>query len=169
MTIAATSTGLTSDRLRHVMGHFATGVTIVTAHGETGPVGMAVNSFTSVSLEPPLVLLCPARTSFTWPIIRASGRFCINVMGSGHADFTRRFCQKPEDRFADLGWVDRQAGPALDSAVAWIECEVSTEHEAGDHTIVVARVDEVDVAEAVDPLVFFRGAYGTFHTPAATG
>lgn len=167
MTITATSPALTSDRLRHVMGHFATGVTIVTAYGEAGPIGMAVNSFTSVSLDPPLVLICPARTSFTWPAIRKSGRFCINVMGSEHADFTRRFCQEPKDRFADLGWVDRPAGPALDSAVAWIECEVSKEHDAGDHTIVVARVNEVDVADAVDPLVFFRGTYGTFHTPAA--
>ncbi len=169
MTITTESPVLTSDRLRYVLGHFATGVTLVTAHGADGPVGMAVNSFTSVSLDPPLVLFCPARTSSTWPAIRDAGRFCINVMGSEHAEFTRRFCQRPADRFADIGWADRPSGPALDSAVAWIECEVREEHEAGDHTIVVAHVSGIDVADEVDPLVFFRGSYGTFHTPQLRG
>jgi 3-hydroxy-9,10-secoandrosta-1,3,5(10)-triene-9,17-dione monooxygenase reductase component len=165
MTITTDSPAITSDRLRHVLGHFATGVTIVTAFGDQGPVGMAVNSFTSVSLDPPLILLCPAHTSSTWPAIRAAGRFCVNVMGSEHADFTRRFCQKGVDRFADVGWSDGPTGPALESAVARIECEIRDEHDAGDHTIVVADVLGVDVAEQADPLVFFRGAYGTFHDP----
>lgn len=155
-------TTIASDHLRHVMGHFATGVTIVTAFSDDGPVGMAANSFTSVSLDPPLVLLCPGRSSSTWPAIRAAGRFCINVMGNNHEEITRRFALKGIDRFADIGWVDRSTGPALESAMAWVECAIRDEHDAGDHTIVVADVLHADVADVVDPLVFWRGTYGTF-------
>ncbi|OZD86897.1 flavin reductase [Rhodococcus sp. 05-2256-B2] len=162
MTTIHTAPALTADRLRTVLGHFATGVTIVTAHGGDGPIGMAANSFTSVSLDPPLILLCPGRSSSTWPAIRDAGRFCINIMGRENAAVTKRFSQKGLDRFADIGWIDRPTGPALESAMAWVECAVRDEHDAGDHTIVVADVLDVGVSEVVDPLVFFRGKYGTF-------
>jgi len=151
------------QRFREVLGHLPTGVTVVTAHHARGPVAMSANSVTSVSLEPPLILFCPAKTSSTWPAIRESGRFCVNVFAAHHEEISRRFAARGVDRFAGVAWHERPAGPALDDAVAWIECTIEAEHEAGDHLIVVGAVDSLDVrAGSTDPLVFFRGRYGSF-------
>lgn len=151
------------DRMRNVLAHLPTGVSVVTAYGAEGPTGMAANSVTSVSLDPPLVLFCPARTSTTWPDIRQTGSFCINVMAGHHAEATLRFAAKGVDRFDGVKYDDRPAGPALSDALAWIECQLEAEHEAGDHTIAIGRVLAIDAApDLVDPLVFFRGAYGSF-------
>ncbi|MBS1889094.1 MAG: flavin reductase family protein [Actinobacteria bacterium] len=153
---------------RQVLAHLPTGVAVIAAHGPDGPIGMAANSVTSVSLDPPLVLFCPARTSTTWPELRAVGRFCINVMAGHHEEVTRRFAAKDTDRFAGVAYADRATGPALADALAWIECEIEDEHEAGDHTIVVARVVAMEAAsQGHEPLVFFRGAYGSFRPPDA--
>jgi flavin reductase (DIM6/NTAB) family NADH-FMN oxidoreductase RutF len=151
------------DRFRHVLGHLPTGVTVVTAHHPGGPVAMSANSVTSVSLEPPLILFCPAKSSTSWPRIHESGRFCVNVFAAHHEEISRRFAAQGVDRFAGVAWHSRPAGPALDDAVAWIECTIDAEHEAGDHLIVVGAVDQLDVREGdADPLVFFRGRYGSF-------
>ena len=154
---------ITADAFRHVLGHLPTGVTIVTAHGEDGPVGMSANSVTSVSLDPPLILLCPAKSSTTWPSIRTCGRFCVNVMASHQTGATLAFARRGVDRFDGVPHSPRSAGPGLDDAVAWIECELDAEHDAGDHTIVVARVLSIEAsAQGGEPLVFFRGGYGSF-------
>ncbi len=155
------------DRFRQVLGHLPTGVTVVTAFAPDGPAGMAANSVTSVSLDPPLILVCPAKTSETWPLIRTAGRFCVNVMGGEAGEVTRRFAAKGVDRFDGVAWHRRETGPALDDAVAWIECAVRDEHDAGDHTIAVADVLAIESAGEGDPLVFFRGRYGTFAAPEA--
>jgi flavin reductase (DIM6/NTAB) family NADH-FMN oxidoreductase RutF len=161
--------GLDSDRqgdakrFREVLGHLPTGVTVITAYDGEAPTGMASNSVTSVSLQPPLLLFCPARTSLTWPKIHASGRFCVNVFAAHHEEASRRFAQRDIDRFAGVAWHERPAGPALDDAVAWIDCAIDAVHEGGDHLIVVGAVAGLDVrAGDVDPLVFFRGRYGSF-------
>jgi 3-hydroxy-9,10-secoandrosta-1,3,5(10)-triene-9,17-dione monooxygenase reductase component len=153
------------QRFRDVLGHLPTGVTIVTAHGKAGPVGMAANSVTSVSLQPPLILICPARTSTTWPSIRDAGAFCVNVMAGHHEELTRHFAASEVDRFAGVETKDFDTGPALKDAVAWIECRIRDEHDAGDHTIVVADVLAVEADPESAPLVFFRGSYGTFQRP----
>jgi len=152
------------DRYRLVLGHLPTGVTVVTANGPGGPVGMSANSVTSVSLEPPMILFCPAKSSTTWPEIRDSGRFCVNVFASHHEETSRRFSARGVDRFAGVSWYRRPAGPALEDAVAWIECTIDAVHEAGDHLIVVGLVDELEISQDADvePLVFFRGHYGSF-------
>ena len=153
------------ERFRYVLGHLPTGVTVVTASHVDGPVAMSANSVTSVSLEPPLILFCPAKSSTSWPKIRMSGRFCVNVFAAHHAEISRRFAARGVDRFAGVAWHSRSSGPALDDAVAWIECTIDAEHEAGDHLIVVGVVDRLDVREdAGEPLVFFRGRYGSFST-----
>jgi flavin reductase (DIM6/NTAB) family NADH-FMN oxidoreductase RutF len=123
---------------------------------------MTCNSFTSVSLEPPLVAFCPARSSETWPGIREAGRFVANIMGSEHVAMTRGFSLKNENRFQDVAVHRRSTGIALDDALAWIECDLCAEHDAGDHTIVISRVIAVQARRDVDPLVFYRGHYGTF-------
>ncbi|HEY6759961.1 MAG TPA: flavin reductase family protein [Baekduia sp.] len=155
---------LDPHRFREVFAHLPTGVTVIAAHGDAGPVGMAANSVTSVSLDPPLVLFCPAKSSTTWPDIRSAGAFCINVLGDHHERITRQFAAKDTDRFRGVEHGHRTTGPALADAVAWIECELADEHDAGDHTIVVARVVALEAARdaALAPLVFFRGRYGTF-------
>jgi flavin reductase (DIM6/NTAB) family NADH-FMN oxidoreductase RutF len=155
------------ERFRHVLGHLPTGVTVITAHGVEGPVGMSSNSVTSVSLEPPLILFCPAKASTTWPRIRASGRFCVNVFAAHHEQASRRFARVGIDRFAGVAWHQRPAGPALDDAVAWIECVLGDEHDAGDHVIAIGAVQRLDVRDGdVEPLVFFRGRYGSFEAVA---
>jgi flavin reductase (DIM6/NTAB) family NADH-FMN oxidoreductase RutF len=150
------------DHFRQVLGHLPTGVTVVTAHGPDGPVGITANSVTSVSLDPPLILVCVARASLTGQAILDAGRFCVNVIGAGEAETCTRFATRRTDRFDGVPWHERPGGPGLDAAVAWIECEIRDPHDAGDHTIIVAEVTAVDAAEAATPLVFFRGAYGTF-------
>lgn len=154
-------------RFRQVLGHLPTGVTVITAYGENGVVGMAANSVTSVSLDPPLVLFCPAKSSTTWPTIRAAAGFCVNVMAGHHEEVTRRFAARGIDRFSGIKYTSRPTGPALADAVAWIECHPYDEHDAGDHTIVVARVVGIEAASSrdVDALVFFRGGYGSFPPP----
>jgi 3-hydroxy-9,10-secoandrosta-1,3,5(10)-triene-9,17-dione monooxygenase reductase component len=152
------------DHFRRVLGHLPTGVTVLTAFGPDGPVGMAANSVTSVSLDPPLVLVCPAKSSATWPVIRGTGRFCINVMAGHHEGTARRFAALDVDRFEGMAMHERQAGPALDDAVAWIDVSLDAEHDAGDHTIAVCRVLSLEAGADTElpPLVFFRGRYGTF-------
>lgn len=147
---------------REVLGHLPTGVTVVAALHETGAVGMTANAVTSVSLNPPLLLFCAAKTSTTWPLIRESGRFCVNVLAGHHEALCRSFALLGVDRFGDIPWHLRPCGPALEDAVAWIDCEIFKEHDGGDHTIVVSRVVSLEALDETSPLVFFRGRYGTF-------
>lgn len=155
-------TRVSPSEFRRVLGHWPTGVTIITACDVAGqPVGMAANSLTSVSLVPPMILVCPGRESETWPVMRAAGQFCVNVLASHHESMCRRFAEKGGDRFRGVKWVRRRAGPALEDALAWLQCEIRTECEAGDHTVVLADVCEVEAAAGVAPLVFFQGRYGT--------
>ena len=152
-----------SAAFRRVLGCFPTGVVVLTAHHSSGPVGMAVNSIVSVSLQPPLLAVCPARSSTTWPLIREARRFCVNVIASHHESAARGFSARTGDRFAEHLIHERLGGPALDEAVAWIDCTLIDEHDGGDHTIAVGRVDALDASGVeISPLVFFRGRYGTF-------
>lgn len=156
--------GIDSARFRRALGHFATGVTIITAAPPGGAVvGIAVNSFTSVSLDPPLVAFCAAHSSSTWPKIREAGAFCVNIMGEEQEDVCRLFASKGADRFEAVGWKPAGSGsPVLEGGLAWIDCRIAAQHEAGDHTIVVGSVLGLDVADQGGPLVFFRGGYGRF-------
>lgn len=159
------------EYFRQVLACLPTGVTVITAHGSDAPLGMAANSVTSVSLNPPLILFCPAKSSSTWPCIRAAASFCVNVMAGHHEEMTRRFSAKGADRFAGVDYINRPTGPALSDAVAWIECRVQDEHDAGDHTVVIARVVAIEAAAKaeVEPLVFFRGQYGSFRAAVKAG
>ena len=153
-----------SKRFRHVLGHFPTGVAVVTALPPDGkPAGMAVGSFTSVSLDPPLVAFLPDKSSSSWPRIEEAGSFCVNILGSEQESVCRTFAVKGGDKFAELGWRKAGSGsPLLDGVVAWIDCDIETVHEAGDHYIVIGRVRDLDVAEQNLPLLFFQGGYGRF-------
>lgn len=147
------------QRFRQVLGHLPTGVTIVTAQTPSGPAGMTANSFGSVSLEPPLVLFCPAKTSETWPKLRSARHFCVNILAAHQEQLCQQFARKGTERFLDVPFRNRLGGPALDGAVGWVDCELETEQEAGDHLVVVARVLDLDTNSGGAPLVFHRGRF----------
>lgn len=150
-------------RFRQVLGHFPTGVTVVTGDGADGPVGMAVGSFFSISLEPPLVGFCPGKSSGSWPQIEPTGSFCVNILADDQEDVCRTFAMKADDKFAGLGWSRAATGsPLLNDVLAWIDCDIDAVHESGDHYIVVGAVRQLEVAREGKPLVFFRGGYGSF-------
>lgn len=146
---------------RNVLGHFATGVTIITADNGGELVGMSANSFTSVSLDPPLVAFCAAYSSTTYPHIRAAGRFCVNVLDEDQTDVARLFAARGVDRFAEIDWERSPEGNAIiEGALAWVDCTIEAEHDAGDHVIVVGRVHACDADPMRHPLLFFRGNFG---------
>ncbi|MFI7306330.1 flavin reductase family protein [Micromonospora aurantiaca] len=149
---------------RGVLGSFPTGVVVVTGHGRVAPpAGLSISSFTSVSLDPPLVSFCVAHTSTTWPRLRAASCWCVNVLGAGQHELCRRFATAGVERFKDCSWHPSPGGaPVLDGAVAWLECTPYAEHRAGDHVIVVARVREFGHRRDGSPLVLLRGEPGRF-------
>ena len=157
-----------AGRFRHVLGHFPTGVVVVTAmHEESGPVGMALPSFTSVSLDPPLVAFLPDRGSTSFPLIRAAGSFCINVLADDQEHVCRAFDARGGDKYGSAAWRPAGSGaPVLDGVVAWIDCDIDQVLEAGDHYIVLGRVRDLSVHNTTSPLLFFRGGYGGF-SPAS--
>ena len=151
---------------RRVLGHYPTGVTVVTAACPGGPDGMTIGSFTSVSLDPPLVSFCPGHDSDSWARMRDVGSFCVNVLSAEQAGVSTTFASKGEDKFRDvLTRVEATGAPVIEGCLAWIDCRVEAIHTAGDHDIVVGRVVALGVADGGSespsgPLVFFKGAYG---------
>ncbi|WP_415840614.1 flavin reductase family protein, partial [Nocardiopsis rhodophaea] len=158
-------------RLRDTLGRFATGVVAITGRDATtgAPVGLAANSFTSVSLEPPLVSFCVAHTSSSWPVLRASHGQVVNILGADQEQACRQMAAKGGDKFTGLDIAPSPRGnPVLTGALAWLECDVETEHVAGDHLIVVARVGHLRLGDDArpGPLVFYGGSYGRFRPDA---
>ncbi|MGW4377799.1 flavin reductase family protein [Streptomyces albidoflavus] len=155
-----------ADEFRTALGRFATGVVAITAyeHASGRPTGMAANSFASVSVDPPLVSFCVGRTSSTWPLLRASERLCVAILGAHQVDTCGRLARRGGDKFRDVAWQPATPGglPVPDGALGWLECSVEAEHPAGDHDIVVARVHHLALGEDRAPLVFFRSQYGAF-------
>ena len=151
--------------LRDAMGCFATGITIVTALDNAGtPVGLTANSFTSVSLDPPLLLVCIANTAGTAPALREAAHFGVNVLQIGQQPTSNRFAARGEDRFANQPWSPGQTGvPLLDGSLVSFECQREAVHEAGDHYILVGRVVRAQFEPHRDPLLYFRGKYRRLH------
>lgn len=151
---------------RTVLGQFCTGVVIATGCVDGEPAGFAAQSFTSLSLDPPLVGLCPAKTSTSWPRLRASGSFCINVLGAGQQAVCDLFARSGVDKFDGLDWRPGVTGsPVLAGVMAYVDCDLEAEHDAGDHTIAVGRVRDIRILDSESrPLLFFRGRYGSFST-----
>jgi 3-hydroxy-9,10-secoandrosta-1,3,5(10)-triene-9,17-dione monooxygenase reductase component len=152
--------------LRTALGRFATGVAFVTTTVDGKPTGLIVNSFASVSLQPPLVSFCPARSSLTWSRMRRTGRFAVNILGRRHARFAERATPAGADRFAGVRWEQGHGGvPVLTDALAALECDIVAEHRVGDHWIVIGRVERLRMSTGTDPLVFFDGAFTALRRP----
>lgn len=150
-------------RFRQVLGHFATGITVITTADAEGPVGFTCQSFTSLSIDPPLVLFAPSRTSSTWPRIERSRLFCVNILSDRQEEICRVFATKSQDKFAGIGWRRGHTGaPILHDVLGWIEARIATVHDGGDHLIVSGRVVDLGVGVEGHPLLFYRGGYGRF-------
>lgn len=156
------SDGIDQGRFRAVLGHFASGVVLVTGMHEGRPAGFTCQSFFSLSLEPPLVALAPGKSSTSWPKVSSSGHICINVLASEQEGLAWTFSQSGVDKFAGVGWSPGGDGaPRLHGALAWVDCTVEDVHEAGDHWLVTARVVDLESGPG-QPLVFYRGGFGGF-------
>lgn len=154
-----------SATYRQVLGHFPTGVAAITAITTDGrPTGMAVGSFTSVSLDPPLVAFLPDKSSSTFPLIRESGSFCVNFLTRDQEWMCRTFATKGADKFAGVTWqpAESTGSPIIDDTLGWIDCEIGEIHDAGDHYIVIGKVKNLGVSGRSMPLVFFQGGFGHF-------
>ena len=147
---------------RDCMSQFCTGVVIVTGANKGQLAGFAAQSFVSLSLDPPLIAVCPGKTSTSWPKIRDTGHFCINVLGHDQEEVSDAFAQSGQ--VADIGWTSSATrSPVLDNVLAYVDCSLEAEHDAGDHTIAVGRVLDIEILNAdKGPLLFFRGGYGQF-------
>lgn len=155
---------------RNAMGNFTTGVVIASGMDGEHPVGFAAQSFVSLSLDPPLVALCPGKTSSSWPKIRASGSFCINILGAPQKGICDAMARSGGDKFSDIDWHGGTTGaPIIANCLAYIDCAIEAEHDAGDHTIAIGRVvdfaihDIGDEEIALEPLLFYKGRYGSFN------
>jgi flavin reductase (DIM6/NTAB) family NADH-FMN oxidoreductase RutF len=149
---------------RNVLAHYPSGVCVITSRHEDGTqTGMAVSSFTSVSLDPPLVGFFPDRKSATWVEIERAGRFGVNILAEGQEAVCRQFASRGTDRFANVGHHLSSSGvPILDGALVSIECRIHSVTEAGDHYLVLGHVERLHVDRTGRPLIFFQSAYGQF-------
>lgn len=158
---------IAGDVFRNVLGHYPTGVSIVTADVPgTGPVGMVVGTFNSLSLDPPLVSFMPAKSSTSWPKIQSSGTFCVNVLGASQGELSRQFSARDGKKFDGADWRPAPSGsPILSGVTAWVDCRIEQVFDSGDHEIVVGRVLDLKVESDELPMTFLRGRFGQVHLP----
>jgi 3-hydroxy-9,10-secoandrosta-1,3,5(10)-triene-9,17-dione monooxygenase reductase component len=146
--------------LRFVMGHFATGVAVITGMDGDEPVGLTVQSLTSVSLDPPLLLFCPQRTSTSWPRIAPRGAFAVNILHADQREACDRLAAPGGRKFEGIRWSPGRCGaPLLEGALAYAECSVEAIHEAGDHHVVIGQVTESGTIRPGEPLLYYRGRF----------
>jgi 3-hydroxy-9,10-secoandrosta-1,3,5(10)-triene-9,17-dione monooxygenase reductase component len=148
---------------RDTLGRFASGVVVVTGIDAETPLGFTCQSFYSVSTDPPLISISVLKTSTTYPRIQRTGKFAVNVLGGGQHAISHQFSLSGTDEWAGVGWSTTRAGtPVLEGTMMWVDCTIWAEHDAGDHVIVLGRVQELSPLDAMqhdDPLLYFRGKY----------
>ncbi len=148
------------DTFKSVLGNFASGVVLVTAMLDGEPVGLTAQSFMSLSLDPPLVMFCPAKSSKSWPKIRRAKHFAANILSEGQQHLSSQFARSGGDKFAGVAWQPGPSGaPLVEGVLAHIDCTIDAVHDGGDHDIVVGRVLHLDAETDKKPLVFFRSAF----------
>lgn len=154
---------VTPDSIRHVMGHFATGVTAITAMFEGEPVGFACQSFSSLSLDPPMVSFSVSLKSSSWPKVTEAASFCINVLSEEQADVSNALGRSGPDKFAAVSWRPSAYGaPLIDGVAAFIDARVWAEYDGGDHVIVAATILDLGADDSRTPLMYHRGSYGLY-------
>jgi len=141
---------------------------VVTSLADRAPVGMTCQSFSSVSLEPPLVMFCPAKTSRAWPLMQRAGYFCVNFLSAHQADVSNAMATKGTDKYDGINWKPAATGaPLIDGVLGFVDCVVHSVHEAGDHFVVLGRVKELGFGDDGDPLLYYRGSYDTIGRASA--
>ena len=161
------STALDPAAFRQVCGTFATGVTVVTTSGPDGPYGATVNAFTSLSVDPPQVLVCLAQTSRTWAAVQEAGRFAVNILAADQEDVARLLATSAPDKMDRVAWTPGTNGsPVLDGVVGALECDLSAALAQATHMVLIGRVSHAVHVPVGDPLIFFRSA---MHAGPATG
>jgi 3-hydroxy-9,10-secoandrosta-1,3,5(10)-triene-9,17-dione monooxygenase reductase component len=154
--------GFDQARFREVLGHFATGITIVTATDEGEPVGFSCQSFAALSLDPPMVILAPAKSSTSWPRIARAGSFCVNILGEHQEAVCRAFAVSGGDKFDGVEWTSGVTGsPLIDGSLATVECTLGAIYEGGDHELVTGHVVDMEIGKG-SPLLFYRSGFGRF-------
>jgi 3-hydroxy-9,10-secoandrosta-1,3,5(10)-triene-9,17-dione monooxygenase reductase component len=155
-------TAFDQARFREVLGHFATGITIVTATEEGEPVGFSCQSFAALSLDPPMVILAPAKSSTSWPRIARAGSFCVNILGEHQEAVCRAFAVSGGNKFDGVKWSPGVTGaPLIEGSLATLECTLGTIHDGGDHELVTGHVVDMEIGEG-SPLIFYRSGFGRF-------
>jgi 3-hydroxy-9,10-secoandrosta-1,3,5(10)-triene-9,17-dione monooxygenase reductase component len=146
---------------RRLMGFWATGVSVITAQGHEGPAGATANALSSLSLDPPLALVCFDLSSRTLAAVRESERFCINMLSTGQENVSRLFATKKsqEEKFAEIGHQLIQGVPVIDDCLAYVVCGLDSELRRGDHVVAIGQVIESGVDEEAEPLLFYRSEY----------
>jgi 3-hydroxy-9,10-secoandrosta-1,3,5(10)-triene-9,17-dione monooxygenase reductase component len=162
MTESSAAMTIDTALFKEALGRFVTGVTVVTALEEGKPVGFTCQSFVSLSLDPPLVALAPAKSSTSWPRIVKAGSFCVNVLADYQQDVCRRFAISGGDKFAGVSWHPAVTGgaPVIDGSLAWVNCAVELIHDAGDHELVIGRVLDLGLGDGL-PLLFYNSAFAS--------
>jgi len=154
--------GLDQARFREVLGHFATGVTVVTANDGGEPVGFSCQSFAALSLDPPMVLLAPAKSSTSWPRIASAGSFCVNILAENQEALCLAFAVSGGQKFDGVDWKPGVTGsPVLLGSLAHVECTLGAIHDGGDHELVTGHVVALEVRDGA-PLLFYRSGFGRF-------
>jgi 3-hydroxy-9,10-secoandrosta-1,3,5(10)-triene-9,17-dione monooxygenase reductase component len=154
--------GLDQARFREVLGHYATGITIVTASEQGEPVGFSCQSFAALSLDPPMVILAPAKSSTSWPRIAEAGAFAVNILAEHQEAICLNFAVSGGDKFDGVAWTAGTTGaPLIKGSLATIECTLGAIYEGGDHELVTGHVVAMEVGSG-SPLLFYRSGFGRF-------
>lgn len=162
MTTTINNHNIDEALFRSTVGHYASGITIITGQDNQGPIGFTCQSFYSVSADPPLVSFSVMKTSTTYPRIHATGNFAVNILSRGQESASNQFGRRGTNKWAKIPWAQSaQGNPVLDGSLAWLDCRIWAEHDAGDHIIVLGQVVELGVTDEhlSEPLLYFEGRY----------
>jgi 3-hydroxy-9,10-secoandrosta-1,3,5(10)-triene-9,17-dione monooxygenase reductase component len=162
LTVSSTRSAIEPLRFREALGHYASGITVITSQADGEPIGFTCQSFYSVSMSPPLVSFSVKSSSYSYPKIRRAGRFAVNILAGAQARLANQFARQGADKWHGVGWQESPLGnPIIADSLHWLDCEVHAEHAAGDHWIVIGEVKALNVQEvaAAQPLLYFKGQY----------
>jgi len=168
--MSLSSTAIEPLSFREALGHYASGITVITSLIDGNPIGFTCQSFYSVSISPPLVSFSVMSSSASYPGIRSAGRFAVNILSGEQVGVSNRFARKGTDKWQGVDWqVSPLGNPVIAGSLHWLDCEIHAEHVAGDHVIVVGEVKALNVQDAVEtqPLLYFKGQYCNLAAPGA--
>ncbi|MEB6589132.1 MULTISPECIES: flavin reductase family protein [Pseudomonas] len=156
------STAIEPSSFREALGHYASGITVITSHTDDEPIGFTCQSFYSVSMSPPLVSFSVMSSSASYPKIRQAGRFAVNILSGAQVSISNQFARRGTDKWHEVEWQQSPLGnPIIAGSLHWLDCEIHAEHVAGDHLIVIGEVKALNLQEATasQPLLYFKGQY----------